>query len=151
MIFFQLGQHQRFFTSCFQKNLKLHLRGSLYLASWFERWRQFSNMIGGEPRGWPLGLHTSGQTPKVKGLQSAYMATLFGIFGAKSLTSQQEFWSSKNRNPNSNQEAKLFFNKLLRLWQNDTNNIFWWTFVFTFGEEFGVWPLTLTGQVWRGR
>ena len=27
-----------------------------------------SNMIGGEPRGRPLGLHTSGQTPKVKGL-----------------------------------------------------------------------------------
>ena len=27
-------------------------------------------------KGWPLGLHTSGQTPKVKGLQSAYMAAL---------------------------------------------------------------------------
>ena len=43
-------------------------------------------MIGGEPRDQPLGLHTSSQTPKVKGLQSAYMATLFGTFGAKNLT-----------------------------------------------------------------
>ena len=33
-------------------------------------------MIGEEPRGRPLDLHTSGQTPKVKGLQSAYMAVL---------------------------------------------------------------------------
>ena len=44
----------------------------------------------------------------MKGLQSAYMATLFGTIGAKSLTSQQEFWSSKNKNPNSSQEAKFF-------------------------------------------
>ena len=35
-------------------------------------------MIGGEPRGRPLRLHSSGQTPEVKGLQSAYMETLFG-------------------------------------------------------------------------
>ena len=40
-------------------------------------------MIGGEPRGQPLGLHTSGQTPKVKGLQSAYMATLFGTLAPR--------------------------------------------------------------------
>ena len=33
-------------------------------------------MIGGESRGRSLGLHISDQTPKVKGLQSAYMATL---------------------------------------------------------------------------
>ena len=33
-------------------------------------------MIGGGPRGRSLGLHTRGQTPKVKGLQSTYMATL---------------------------------------------------------------------------
>ena len=65
-------------------------------------------MIGGEPKGQPLGLHTSGQTPKVKGLQSAYMVALFGTFGAKSLTSRQEFWSSKSGNPNSSREAKLF-------------------------------------------
>ena len=48
-------------------------------------------MIGGESRGQPLGLHTSGQTPKVKGLQSAYMAAHFGTSGAKSLASQEEF------------------------------------------------------------
>ena len=66
-------------------------------------------MIGGKLRGCPLGLHTSGQTPKVKSLQSAYMAVLFGTFGTKSLTSRQEFWSSKNGNPNSSQKAKLFF------------------------------------------
>ena len=58
-------------------------------------------MIGGEPRGRPLGLHTSGQTPKVKGFQSAYMAALFGTFGTKSLTSQEEFGCIKNGNPNS--------------------------------------------------
>ena len=45
-------------------------------------------MVGGELRGRPLGLHTRGQTPKVKGLYSAYMASLFGTFGAKSLTSR---------------------------------------------------------------
>ena len=72
-------------------------------------------MIGGEPRGQPLGLHTSGQTPKVKVLQSAYMAVLFGTFSAKSSTSRQEFGSSKNGNPNSSQEAKLSFNKILRV------------------------------------
>ena len=38
--------------------------------------KESSNVIGGEPRGRPLGLHTSGQIPKVKGLQSAYMAAL---------------------------------------------------------------------------
>ena len=55
-------------------------------------------MIGGEPRGQPMGLHASGQTPKVKGLRSA---AFFGTFGAKSSTSQQEFGSTKNGNPNS--------------------------------------------------
>ena len=70
-------------------------------------------MIGGELRGRPLGLHTSGQTPKVKGLQSAYMATLFGTFGAKSLASREEFGCIKNGNPNSSREVKLFFNKIL--------------------------------------
>ena len=72
-------------------------------------------MIGGEQRGRPLGLYTSDQTPKMKGLQSAYMATLFGTSGTKSLTIRQEFESSKNRNPNSSREAKLFFNKILRM------------------------------------
>ena len=48
-------------------------------------------MIGGEPRGQPLGLHTSGQTLKVKGLQNAYMAVLFGTFDPKSLASREEF------------------------------------------------------------
>ena len=45
-----------------------------------------------------LGLHTSGQILKVKGLQSAYMVALFGTFDAKSWTSQQEFGTTKNRN-----------------------------------------------------
>ena len=72
-------------------------------------------MIGGDPKGPPLGLHTSGQTPQVKGLQSAYMATLFGTFGAKGSTSRQEFWSSKNGNPTSSREANLLFNKILRI------------------------------------
>ena len=35
--------------------------------------------------------HTSVQIPKVKGLQSAYMAAPFGTFGAKSLDSRQDF------------------------------------------------------------
>ena len=48
-------------------------------------------MIDRELRGLPLGLHTNGQTPKVKGFQSAYMAALFGTFGAKSLAFQEEF------------------------------------------------------------
>ena len=72
-------------------------------------------MIGGEPRGQPLSLHTSGQTPKVKGLQSAYMATLFGTFGVKSLASREESGCIKNGNPNSSREVKLFFNKILRI------------------------------------
>ena len=72
-------------------------------------------MIGGEPRGRPLGLHTSGQTPKVKGLQSAYMAALFDTFGTKSLASREEFECIKNGNPNSSREVKLFFNKLVRI------------------------------------
>ena len=50
-------------------------------------------MIGGEQRGRPLGVHTSVQTAKVKGLQSAYMAAFFGTFGAKSSISRQEFGS----------------------------------------------------------
>ena len=65
-------------------------------------------MISGEPRPQPLVLHTDNQTPKVKGLQSAYMVALFGIFGAKSLTSRQEFGFSKNENPNSSREANFF-------------------------------------------
>ena len=65
-------------------------------------------MIGREPRGRPLALYTSGQTPKVKGLQSAYMSALFSTFDAKSSTSQQEFGCSKNGNPNSSREANLF-------------------------------------------
>ena len=72
-------------------------------------------MIGGEPRGRPLGFHTSGQTPKVKGLQSAYMAALFGTFGAKRLASREEFGCIKNGNPNSSREVKLFFNKIVRI------------------------------------
>ena len=72
-------------------------------------------MIGGEPRGRPLGLHTNGQTPKVKGLQSAYMVALFDTFGAKSLASREEFGCIKNGNPNSSQEVKLFFNKIVRI------------------------------------
>ena len=52
-------------------------------------------------RGQPLGLHTSGQTPKVKGLQSTYMGVFFDTFGAKSLAPRQEFASSENGNPNS--------------------------------------------------
>ena len=40
-------------------------------------------MIGGESRGQPLGLHTSGQTPKVKGLQSAYMAALLALLAPR--------------------------------------------------------------------
>ena len=52
-------------------------------------------MIGGESRGRPLGLHTSGQTPKVKGLQSVYMAALFGTFGAKSLALKKSVGASK--------------------------------------------------------
>ena len=81
-------------------------------------------MIGGESRGRPSGLHTRGQTPKVKGLQSAYMAALFDTFGAKSPTSQQEFGSSKNGNPNPSREAKLFFNKILKISQKNMDNIF---------------------------
>ena len=81
-------------------------------------------MIGGEPRGRPLGLHTSGQTPKVKGFQSANMATLFGTFGAKSLASGEEFGCIKNGNPNffsikyseSNKRTLIiYFNELLSL------------------------------------
>ena len=45
-------------------------------------------------RGRSLGLDTSGQTPKVKGLQSTYMVAVFGTIGTKSLASWQE-WKSK--------------------------------------------------------
>ena len=72
-------------------------------------------MIGGELRGQSLGLHTSGQTPKVKGPQSAYMAALFGTFGAKSLASREEFGCIENGNPNSSREVKLFFNKIHKI------------------------------------
>ena len=81
-------------------------------------------MIGGEPRSEPLGLHTSGQTSKSKGLQRAYMAALLGTFGTKSSTSLQEFGSSKNGHPNSSREVKLFFNKILRISQKNIDNIF---------------------------
>ena len=69
-----------------------------------------SIVIGGEPGGRPLGLHTSSQIPKVKGLQSAYMVALLGTFGAKNLASGEEFGYIKNGNPNSSEEVKLFFN-----------------------------------------
>ena len=65
-------------------------------------------MIGGEPRGRPLGLHTSGQTPKVKGLQSAYMAAPFGIFGAKSLASREEFGASKTETQTLVERSNFF-------------------------------------------
>ena len=39
------------------------------------------------------------------------MVALFDTFGAKSLTSQQEFGSFKNGNPNSGHEVKLFSTK----------------------------------------
>ena len=52
-------------------------------------------MIGGEPRGRPLGLHTSGQTPKVKDLQSVYMVALFGTFGARVWPLEKSLGASK--------------------------------------------------------
>ena len=55
-----------------------------------------------------MGLHTIGQIPKLKGLQGAYMVTLFGTFGAKSVASWQEFGFLENGNPNSSREAKFF-------------------------------------------
>lgn len=39
--------------------------------------------------GWPLGLHTRAQNPKVIGIQSAFVAALFESIGAKNLASQQ--------------------------------------------------------------
>ena len=42
-------------------------------------------MIGGESRGQPLGLHTSGQTIKMKGLQSIYMTVFWALFVARVL------------------------------------------------------------------
>ena len=60
-------------------------------------------MIGEELRSQPVGLHTSGQTPKVKGLYSTYMAILFGIFDAKSLspsrTGPTRVWVLQERKP----------------------------------------------------
>ena len=53
-----------------------------------------------------LKVKFSGQTSKVKGLQTTYMAALFGTFGTKSLVFWQEFGFIENRNPNSCQEAK---------------------------------------------
>ena len=49
----------------------------------------------------------------------------------------------ENGNPNSNQEAKLFFNKILKIYQKDTHNIFKWTSPFTSQEEFERCPLSL--------
>ena len=62
-----------------------------------------------------MRLRASGHIPKVKGLQSAYMAALFGTFDTKSLASWQEFGSSENENPNSSQKVKLFFKKILSM------------------------------------
>ena len=78
-------------------------QGVFTLCPSVERRRTSSNLIGQ-----PLALHSSGQTPKVKCLQSAYMAILFGTFGAKSLASWQEFEHTKNENPNSSREVELF-------------------------------------------
>ena len=84
--------------------------------------KESSNVIGGELRGRPLGLHTSGQTPKVKGLQSAYMAVLFGTFGAKSLgasktetqtlVERSNFFSIKNLEFDK-RTLIIYFNELL--------------------------------------
>ena len=95
-------------------------------------------MIGGERRGRPLGLHTSGQTTKVKGLQSAYMAALFGIFGAKSLASREEFGSIKNGNPNSSREVKLFSIKYL---ESDKRTLIIYFNELLFHLWRGVWGL----------
>ena len=66
----------------------------------------------------------SGQTPKVKGLQSAYMIALFGTFGTKSLTSQQKFESSKNENPNSSRSrGETFFQLNTQKLTKGTHNI----------------------------
>ena len=66
-------------------------------------------MIGGEPRSQPLGLHTSGQTPKVKGLQSAYMEALFGTFGAKSLASRDSSLGASKTETQTLVERSNFF------------------------------------------
>ena len=56
------------FLQMMQKNQTI-LKGSSHLVGRFERWRQSSNVLGGELRGRPLGLHASGQTqwPNSKG------------------------------------------------------------------------------------
>ena len=101
-------------------------------------------MIGGEPRGRPLGLHTSDQTPKVKGLQSAYMAALFlaplaprvwpleksldaSKMETQTLVKRSNFFSIKYSESNK-RTLIIYFNELLFL-------------------LFGVWPLGSTGQV----
>ena len=66
-------------------------------------------------RGESLGLHTNGQSLKVKGLQSAYMAALFGTFCTKNSTSWQEFGHTKNGNLNSCREVEHFFNEILKM------------------------------------
>ena len=87
-------------------------------------------MIGGEPRGQPLGLHTSGQTPKVKGLQSAYMAALLAprvwplekSLGAsktetQTLVERSNFFSIKY-SKSDKRTLIIYFNELLfHLWR----------------------------------
>ena len=91
-------------------------------------------MIGGEPRGRPLGLHTSGQTPKMKGLQSAYMVALFGTFvprvwplekslGAsktetQTLVERSNFFSIKY-SESDKRTLKIYFNELLIIYFNE--------------------------------
>ena len=68
-----------------------------------------------ESEGLASCLHISAQSPKMKGLQSTYMVALFGSFRIKSLDSRQELGHDENGNPNSSSEAKLFFNKILKI------------------------------------
>ena len=103
-------------------------------------------MIGGEPKGRPLGLHTSGQTSKVKGFQNTYMTTVFGTFGTKSLTSRQEFGSFKNRNQTLVKRPNFFSIKYSKS-DKKTLIIYFNGLLSSPGEEFGVWPLDLTGHM----
>ena len=112
----------RFFKLLLWFFYKLEIEGVFTLGQLVERWRKCNNLIGGELRGRPMGLRTSVHTLKVKGLQSVYMAVFFGTFDAKSLASRQKFGSSEKGNPNSSQEVKLFFNKILIIWEKDTHN-----------------------------
>jgi hypothetical protein len=49
----------------------------------------------------PLGLYTKGQQPTDNGLQNAYVATLFGSFGANNLFGGGMFVCNIYGNPNS--------------------------------------------------